>query len=54
MKVCQVGEDGSARSVATQDGVTYITVGTDIVISYTGGLDGRYLAIAIYVPCIVR
>ena len=41
MKVCQVSEDGSARSVATQDIVTYTTVGTNIVISYTGGSDGR-------------
>ena len=35
------GTDGSARSVATQDGVTYSIVGTDIVISYFGGFDGR-------------
>ena len=35
------GTDGSARSVATQNNVTYSTVGTDIVISYIGGLDGR-------------
>ena len=34
-------DDGSTRSVATQDDVTYDIVGTNVVISYIGGLDGR-------------
>lgn len=43
MKVCQVDDnDGMSKPVATQDGVKYVTVGTDIVISYTGGSDGKY------------